>query len=445
MLSNPKSKIQNLECGTISLCMIVRNEERFLADCLRSVRGVVDEIVVIDTGSCDATPRIGADFGARVLPFEWNDDFSAARNHSVQNARGDWILILDADEVIAQRDKSKILSLAQGDADGYLFTYRNYSQNSHDIRWVANDGSYTEADGWDGWIPGQVVRMFRRDGRIRFLGAVHERVDQSIRRFGGRIAETDIIVHHFHEKKGEQRLREKQLSYLRLCERSMVKCPNDPKTHFDMGLVYRHVLKDFPKAISHQEQAVRLRPDFEDAHTELALLYHLTNDTTNAAKEISILLRHNPGHAPALVLCGIIFERRGRPERAIECYERALKANPNLVDARLNLGTLYLKKSDAARARIELEEALRVNPSNPRALLNLGALELRQGNDTAAETLLRKALEKSPESALAWSNMGVVYARTGRNEQAREAFAKAVALEPSREDVRRNLEASCRS
>jgi tetratricopeptide (TPR) repeat protein len=284
--------------------------------------------------------------------------------------------------------------------------------------------------------------MFRRDHRIRFQGAVHETVDRAIQSIGGRIASTDIIVHHYHEKKGKQRLREKQLSYLRLCEKSLATNPNNPKTHFDMGLIYRHVLNDIPKAISHQEQAIQINPQLEDAHMELALLYHLNSDTKNTSKEISFLLSHNPNHAPALLLCGIILESRGRIDRAIECYELAIKANPNLVDARLNLGTLCLKKSDLAGARKEWEAALEANPSNPRVLLNLGALELRAGNEAVAERILGKALEQSPENALAWSNIGVLYARTRRHEQAREAFEKAAALDPSREDIRRNLAAS---
>ncbi|MBI5115724.1 tetratricopeptide repeat protein [Candidatus Poribacteria bacterium] len=447
-IQNPKH-VLNLDRGSeirnvpsISLCMIARNEEAFLADCLNSVHGIVNEIILVDTGSQDSTPDIASRFGARVIHHPWNDDFSDARNRSIENATGEWILVLDADEIIAARDAAKIRTLAQGDADGCLFTYRNYSQDSHDIRWVANDGSYAEGNGWDGWISGRVVRMFRRDYRIRFQGAVHETVDQAIRSYGGRIASTDIIIHHYHERKGKQRLREKQLSYLRLCEKSLVTNPNSPKTHFDMGLIYRYVLNDVPKAISHQEHAIRLNPQFEDAHMELALLYHLNNETKNTAKEISFLLGHNPNHAPALLLCGIILERRGSVDRAIECYGLAIKANPNLVDARLNLGALCLRKGDMAGARNEWKVALELNPSNPRALLNLGALELRAGNEVVAERLLGKALEQSSENALAWSNMGVLFARTGRHEQAREAFEKAVALDPSREDIRRNLKAS---
>lgn len=424
----------------ISLCMIVRNEEAFLADCLKSVRDVVDEVVVVDTGSTDSTPRIAAEYGARVFSFEWCDDFSEARNHSLERASGDWVLVLDADETIAERDAGKIRALARNKADGYILTYRGYSRESNDFRWVANDRSYPEGDGWDGWLEGRVVRMFRRDERIRFEGAVHESVDRTIASIGGAIFETDIIIHHFHEKKGAARLREKQLQYLGLCEKNLERFPCSAKTHFDMGLIYHFVLDDLPKSIFHHKEAVRLDPGFEDARMALAFSLYSDGDSRGAARELSALLERNPRHAPALLLCGIILERRGRTDRAIECYERVAELNPNLVDARLNLGTLWLRKGDAARARSEWERVYALNPSNARVLLNLGALELREGRYASARRFFEKALERSPESAVLWNNLGALHANLGQRREAVEAFERAVELDPSCEDARRNLE-----
>ena len=425
----------------ISLCMIVRDEEDVLADCLSSVRDVVDEIIVVDTGSTDSTPRVAAGLGARVFSFEWTDDFSEARNHSLERASGDWILVLDADETIASRDRDKIRALTRNGADGYLVTYRAYSRESSDFRWVANDGSYPEAAGWDGWIEGRVVRMFRRDERIRFERAVHESVDGSISSIGGTILESGVILHHFHERKGKDRLHEKQLQYLRLCERNLEKFPCDAKTRFDMGLIYRFVLDDIPRSIHHHKEAIRLDPGHEDARMALALSYHADGDSKGAARELSALLERNSRHAPALLLCGIILERRGRIDRAIECYERAVGLNPNLIDARMNLGTLWLKKGDTARARSEWERVYRMNPSNARALLNLGALELRDGRYESAERFFEKALERSPDNALLWNNLGALHANLGRRREATEAFERAVELDPSFEDAHRNLEA----
>src|SRR5579864_7403545 len=93
---------------SVTLCMIVRDEEAVLADCLASARDAVDDIVVVDTGSMDATRRIATDAGARVFDFAWCNDFAAARNEALRHARGDWVLVLDADERLAPGNAAKL-------------------------------------------------------------------------------------------------------------------------------------------------------------------------------------------------------------------------------------------------------------------------------------------------------------------------------------------------
>ena len=96
--------------ATISLCMIVKDEQAVLGRCLDSVQGIVDEIIVVDTGSSDCTKEIAAAYG-KVQDFEWCDDFSAARNFSFAQATLDYILWLDADDVIEPEDREKFLQL----------------------------------------------------------------------------------------------------------------------------------------------------------------------------------------------------------------------------------------------------------------------------------------------------------------------------------------------
>jgi len=87
----------------ISVCMIVKNEAPCLARCLESVKGIADEIIIVDTGSEDQTVQIAHTFTDKVFHFDWCDDFSAARNESLKHATGDWVMILDADEVLEPR------------------------------------------------------------------------------------------------------------------------------------------------------------------------------------------------------------------------------------------------------------------------------------------------------------------------------------------------------
>ena len=85
----------------LTLCMIVRNEADMIERCLGSVDGIVDEMIIVDTGSTDGTVALCESFGATVFPFVWQEDFAGARNDALEKATGDWILVLDADDEIS--------------------------------------------------------------------------------------------------------------------------------------------------------------------------------------------------------------------------------------------------------------------------------------------------------------------------------------------------------
>src|SRR3990170_9028860 len=103
-----QNKMEYIRSPNISACMIVKNEEEFLPNCLNSIKAAVDEIIVVDTGSADDTVNIAKNFGAKVYHHPWNDSFSEARNHCLNYASGDWILQIDADEELEQADIPKL-------------------------------------------------------------------------------------------------------------------------------------------------------------------------------------------------------------------------------------------------------------------------------------------------------------------------------------------------
>src|ERR1019366_3284007 len=108
--------------NALSVCMIVKNEERNLARCLDSVQGLAGELIVVDTGSTDETPGIAARYGAEVIPFDFTIvDFAAARNHALERSSGRWILMLDADETLDQASAPTIERLiALDESAGYF-------------------------------------------------------------------------------------------------------------------------------------------------------------------------------------------------------------------------------------------------------------------------------------------------------------------------------------
>ncbi|RAV16680.1 glycosyltransferase [Paenibacillus contaminans] len=162
---------------TISLCMIVKNAEDTIGDCLASVRGLVDEIVVLDTGSTDSTESIVRSYTDRIYRFAWIDDFAAARNESFRYASCSHILWLDADDVLLEEDRGKLLELKQTlspDVDSvtmiYHYAFDEYGRVTVSLR---------------------RNRLIKRENGFRWHGAVHEYLAVS-----GKIEDSGIVVTH---------------------------------------------------------------------------------------------------------------------------------------------------------------------------------------------------------------------------------------------------------
>src|SRR6187399_2554271 len=161
----------------ISLCMIVKNEEDWIENALDSVRSVVDEIIIADTGSTDRTIELAGRFSPKVLHFKWTDSFADARNFTLAEARHPWILVLDADECIAARDLPLIQEAVQQKCDGYHLTQRNYVFGNQIVGWTPNSAKYAEGKSYPGYLDNPLIRLFRNDPEIRFRGSVHEIID----------------------------------------------------------------------------------------------------------------------------------------------------------------------------------------------------------------------------------------------------------------------------
>jgi len=191
----------------ISLCLIVRDEEEKLEFFLNDVKDFVDEIVIIDTGSKDNTKKIAKKFG-KVYDFRWNDDFSDARNFSVSKATKDWILVLDPDEVIDEKDLIKIKDITKNnkkDIMGYRLIQETYYKN----KIISIRG---------------ICRLFKNDKRIRFVYPIHETVRESIKKIG-KIGKTGIIINHYPKTD-----KDKKDYYLKLLDK---KKKNFPESSVD--------------------------------------------------------------------------------------------------------------------------------------------------------------------------------------------------------------------
>ncbi|HEU0169356.1 MAG TPA: glycosyltransferase family 2 protein, partial [Chloroflexota bacterium] len=142
----------------LSVCLIVRDEERNLERCLTSLEPLAADVVVVDTGSSDATPALAQRLGARLFHFAWCDDFAAARNASLAQARGEWVMWIDADEALAQAQPDALSGLLEGSAPAYLMAQKSLSE-----------AGAVDSIAWQ-------RRLVRRATHPRFQGRVHEQL-----------------------------------------------------------------------------------------------------------------------------------------------------------------------------------------------------------------------------------------------------------------------------
>lgn len=179
----------------ITACIIVKNEEENIEQCLDSIKDFVSQIVVVDTGSTDLTPTIATNNNVYLFFHKWNDDFAEARNNSIKYARNEWILIIDADEVIESFEFDESI-LDNPNIGGLTCTILNNLNDHNDLH---SKHTYT--------------RLFRNNPEIRFTGNIHEQIKESILSQNLEIVDSEIVIRHFGyiNTSDEKKLRNKEL------------------------------------------------------------------------------------------------------------------------------------------------------------------------------------------------------------------------------------------
>ena len=240
----------------LSLCMIVKNEERALSRCLDSVVDLAGEIIIVDTGSTDATRDIAASYGAEVSAFDFSFvDFAAARNQALARASGKWILVLDADEILDPASAPLIPQLiARGGNDGYYFQRLNRQPDSARS------------------ITDYVIRLFPNRQAHRYRGRLHETIDAAILAGRGRLLRTGIRIDHDFAPDPEAR-RRRNLWYIGILNEEIAADPSDYSRLKFLAVEY-HQLGMFDKAAEIAEHIASVMPADAEAHLH-AGLYHL--------------------------------------------------------------------------------------------------------------------------------------------------------------------------
>ncbi|GBD07708.1 SPBc2 prophage-derived glycosyltransferase SunS [bacterium HR21] len=301
----------------VSLSMIVRNEASHLPGCLESVREVVDEIVIVDTGSEDETCTIARQFGARLFRIQWTDDFAAARNEALRHCSGEWILYMDADERL-HPDSARILrdflQDVPDEVGGILCTI---------------ESPHRREDGSQELHYGAYPRLFRNYGypTIRFHGRVHEQISPSLVALGVQVVNSPLRILHLGYDQSPEVLQAKVQRNYRLLMRQVQEEPLDAYSWFQLGqtLARMHFLPEAEEALRFALQLGTLSPGVAAAAAlvlaQLALRGKRFNEGLSWAE---YALHHAPDHMYGLFLKAQALRLLGQQEAAAAILERLL-------------------------------------------------------------------------------------------------------------------------
>jgi glycosyltransferase involved in cell wall biosynthesis len=304
--------------------MIVKNEEKMLERTLPNLVGLVDEVVLLDTGSTDRTVKIAEKLGARVFHFSWINDFSAARNESLKHARGEWILWADADEFIKAEDLEQIKAELAGSKEiAYLLKVAECHEGEF------NPVSYNLRP-----------KLFRNGLGIHFKRPINEQVVTAEEKFVVNLAKTlEIYIYHWGNFLSEDKLAKKKERNLALLKGVVERGGGDAAYHFLLGTNYRDLGMN-EQALAEFDKVIKQWPNGEfvrEARTEKAWLLYLLKRLKEAYQEAVEILKLDPENSTAWNVVGIVHLALGENEKAVEYFQRSIDSDPKDIASRVKL------------------------------------------------------------------------------------------------------------
>ncbi len=372
--------------------MIVKNEAALLARCIDSVRSVADEIVVVDTGSTDETPDLAEAHGVKLVRSDWRDDFSYSRNISLDQATSDWILWLDADDIVPPQSLPELAALKARAPDRVFgLVVRNQKPGNTGSEFVQ-------------------ARMFPNDSRLRFEGTIHEQIMPSALRAGLRLEHTQAVIEH-HGYADPNTMRRKARRNLALLHEQYESLGRQPVNAIEIADSY---------TICGEEENARI-------------WYERVLAAPNAARQFPAIV------SQARMGLGNIENRRGNYCRALEHFEQARRLCPTRPDVVFCLAVARELSGDGAGAQTALRSVLTMKRSPElvgvdfretriKTYLRLIRMLVEQEDREQLEPLVAQAVNDCGDRPEIHAMTGVAWYRLGKLMKALHSFEKSLAL-----------------
>ncbi len=304
---------------SVSLCMIVKNEEQDLAACLESVGDLPSEIIIVDTGSTDRTVEIARAFGAQVKHFTWRNDFAAARNESLKYAAGDWIFWMDADDRLSPDNLDRLKqALVCGQADVYR------------CRIVSPAATWLGVN-----ATGLHFRLFRNHVGLWFQYPLHEDLKLNAAHRAVTVACTNIAVTHTGYNVSQETLQAKARRNLAIIEMCLADDPHNRRWQHHRAISLS-LLGEFQEAANMYEAVVAQPPanlswevDIYQAHISLVAAYVNLNRLQLAQLALQRALSLFPRRRHLAIMAGMFYLDQDQPAQALAHLEYAQELPPN--------------------------------------------------------------------------------------------------------------------
>ncbi len=426
--------------STVGLSMIVKNEAKTIAACLRSVSGVVSQTVIADTGSIDGTGTIARQSGAQVIEIPWADHFAEARNAALRLMETDWVLVLDADEELDDEAKQQIPRLLKkSNAGGYLVPIRNYIPTISGRGWdriaEPNRNSHPRARTAPAYFVHENCRLFRRDPEVYFVGRVHELVEPRICAVGGRLPMAKFCIHHFGQLAEEQERDRKAAAYRDLLRLKVQDSPDDAMSWIQLGLQEYECSRQAVEPLRCFDRALLLEPKATQAALFKGMIYLDLGEQKLAIESLDAAFPDERSQALRQHLRGDALHNLGRLPEALTAYSHAVRLSGDdpILNSKLGYTEVRLGRSKSGIERIKnaADKTPEVTEVRERLMKAFIAISSLSEAGEQAEILAR--LEGSAKAYLRAASIRV---HAQQPQQAREVLDRGIALFPDSVELR---------